>query len=252
MFTKFFKRFFSKEDLREFLIKNNITKSFIDKSLQYSHDRESLKKYWIEFLKEYETKLEIYMKPHVLLFSGVNGSGKTTTIGKLIRKWKDQYKIKVVAGDTFRYAASQQLLSFSDNCEFITQDGVHPATLVYKALDNNTHDIILIDTAGRLSNNDELLAQLSKIGKSILKHTSKFEHIIIIDGTCGKNSIQQYEKFNNACTIDKVIITKLDGRANGSIVFDICDRFKSKIAAICYEEDGISDFSSEVFVEQLI
>ena len=175
--------------------------------------------------------------PNVLMFVGINGSGKTTTIGKLIYKLKDKNKILVAACDTFRAAAVDQLNKWSNkyNVDFfgglLNQD---PASVAFKACEkaiNEKHDYVMIDTAGRLSNNINLINQLIKI-KSVIQKSIGDRHlnnILVLDGTNGSNMISQVETFSRAIHISGLIITKLDGTAKGGAIISIAKKFQIPI-----------------------
>ena len=167
--------------------------------------------------------------PTVLLFVGVNGVGKTTTIGKLANKYKNEgKKVMLIAGDTFRAGAVEQLKIWADKTDslFFGKENIDPAGVVYegleKALENNA-DIVLIDTAGRLQNKVNLMNELEKINKVIGKiiPNAPQETLLIIDATTGQNGILQAESFKSITNITGIVLTKLDGTAKGGIVLAI-------------------------------
>lgn len=258
MFKKLFRKFtLDLDQIQAQLMQASIDEETIKESLlilKKSYSIDELKKYFIEYLSSYTIPLEINHKPKVILFTGVNGSGKTSTIGKLTYKWKD-YSIKVIAADTYRYAAIEQLEKcISPHCTLIKESNIDPAALVYKGLEYNIHDIILIDTAGRLSNNIPLIDQLSKITRSIMKHIETFEHIIILDSMIGNNILHQYEIFNKAAKINSVILTKIDINTKPGIIFNLCRQYKANISMICTGEkkEHIQDFSVKLFVDNIL
>ena len=175
--------------------------------------------------------------PHVLIFVGVNGSGKTTTIGKLIYKLKDKNKILVAACDTFRAAAVDQLKEWSNkyNVDFfegrLNQD---PASVAFTACEkakNEKYNYVLVDTAGRLSNNTNLINQMIKI-KSVIQKSISDQHldsILVLDGTNGSNMISQVETFGKAIDVSGLIITKLDGTAKGGAIISIAKKYQIPI-----------------------
>lgn len=258
MFSKLFRKFtLDLDQIQEQLIQASIDEETIRESLlilKKSYSIEELKKYFIEYLSQYIIPLQINHKPKVILFTGVNGSGKTSTIGKLTYKWSN-YAIKVIAADTYRYAAIDQLeRCISPHCTLIKEDNIDPAALVYKGLEHNIHDIVLIDTAGRLSNNIPLIDQLSKITRSITKHIDHFEHIIILDSMIGNNILHQYEIFNKISKINSVILTKIDINTKPGIIFNLCRKYNANISMICNGEkkEHIQDFSAQLFVDNIL
>lgn len=262
MLFKFFKSLFTQKidiaQIEEMLIQMDMNTNMRLQSLEViksTQNIDALLEYWKKFLQPYESPLTIQNKPAIFLFSGVNGSGKTTTIGKLINRWCNEYTIKVVAADTFRYAASEQLAAWiQNNCSFISEHNLDPAALIYKALEHNSHEIVLIDTAGRLSNNVPLMDQLSKVTRSILKHAKIFQHILVIDSSIGSNAISQYRSFNTACKVDKIILTKVDATQKCGTLFNLCHTFHTQIACVCTGEtkNDICDFKAEQFIKNLI
>ena len=202
------------------------------------------------------------LKPNVIMFVGVNGSGNTTTIGKLIYKLKDKNKILVAACDTFRAAAVDQLKEWSnkysvDFCEgSLNQD---PASVAFKACEkaiNEKYDYVLIDTAGRLSNNTNLINQLIKI-KSVIQKSigdQKLNNILILDGINGSNLISQVETFDKAIDISGLIITKLDGTAKGGIIISIAKKYQTPIHFIGLgeKEDDLHEFDAKAFSYSLL
>lgn len=173
-------------------------------------------------------------KPFVILFVGVNGSGKTTTIGKLAAKFaKHDKKIMFAAGDTFRAAASEQLNIWGDKLGaevFSSKTGSDPASIIYEAYNKaiqNKIDILFIDTAGRLQNKAELMQELAKITRVIKKIDSCAPHCILqtLDGNVGQNAINQVEQFKDIANVTGLIMTKLDGTARGGILASIAQKF---------------------------
>ena len=167
--------------------------------------------------------------PTVILLVGVNGVGKTTTIGKLAYKYKNEGKrVMLIAGDTFRAGAVPQLKEWAErtNSLFIGKENVDPASIIYegieKAISENI-DIVLIDTAGRLQNKVNLMNELEKINKVIGKHIKNAPHetLLIIDATTGQNGISQAQSFKEITNITGLVLTKLDGTAKGGIVLAI-------------------------------
>ena len=189
--------------------------------------------------------------PTVLLFVGVNGVGKTTTIGKLANKYKlEGKKVMLIAGDTFRAGAVEQLKIWADrtNSLFFGKEGIDPAGVVYEGIENaikENADIVLVDTAGRLQNKVNLMNELEKINKVIGKLIPNAPHetLLIIDATTGQNGILQAESFKSITDITGIVLTKLDGTAKGGIVLAIKESVGIPVKFIGLGE-GISDLKS--------
>ena len=221
--------------------------------------------YICEILKPLEKNLETIAenKPTVVLIAGVNGVGKTTTIGKL-GKILTQNKKKVIFGaaDTFRAAAVEQLEVWAKNinAEIIkSHEGSDPASVAYKALDygkKNNFDYLLIDTAGRLQNKKNLMDEFKKITNVVKKidPTAPHETFLILDATTGQSAINQVEEFKKLTPITGIIMTKLDGTAKGGILLAIGRKFKLPILALGMgeKEDDLQKFSSEFFSNALM
>jgi len=189
--------------------------------------------------------------PTVLLFVGVNGVGKTTTIGKLANKYKNEgKKVMLIAGDTFRAGAVEQLKIWADRTDslFFGKEGIDPAGVVYEGLENalkENADIVLIDTAGRLQNKVNLMNELEKINKVIGKFIPNAPHetLLIIDATTGQNGILQAESFKSITNITGIVLTKLDGTAKGGIVLAIKESVGIPVKFIGLGE-GLNDLKS--------
>ena len=202
-------------------------------------------------------------QPFVILVVGVNGSGKTTTIGKLARHWKQEgKKILLAAGDTFRAAAIDQLRVWADRSDIpcISQkSGADPSAVAYDAVQAGLArgmDIVLIDTAGRLQTNTNLMEELKKIKRVIGKILPGAPHetLLVLDATIGQNSISQARLFNEALEVDGLVMTKLDGTAKGGVLFNITDDLKLPIRFVGVGEkpEDLQEFNPESFVEALI
>ncbi len=202
-------------------------------------------------------------QPFVILVVGVNGSGKTTTIGKLARHWKQEgKKIVLAAGDTFRAAAIDQLQVWADRSDIpcISQkSGADPSAVAYDAVQAGLArgmDIVLIDTAGRLQTNTNLMEELKKIKRVIGKILPGAPHetLLVLDATIGQNSISQARLFNEALEVDGLVMTKLDGTAKGGVLFNITDDLKLPIRFVGVGEkpEDLQEFNPETFVEALI
>jgi len=188
-------------------------------------------------------------KPFVVLVAGVNGTGKTTTIGKLAARLKNEgRRVTLAAGDTFRAAAIEQLKIWGDraNAQVIAKaPGADAAGLAFEALENarsEKSDVLLIDTAGRLQNKAGLMAELQKITRVLKKLDADAPHaaLLVLDATTGQNAISQVEAFQEAMPLSGLIMTKLDGTAKGGILVALADRFTLPIHFIGVGE-GITD-----------
>ena len=202
-------------------------------------------------------------QPFVILVVGVNGSGKTTTIGKLARHWKQEgKKVLLAAGDTFRAAAIDQLQVWADRSGIscISQKiGADPSAVAYDAVQAGLAremDLVLIDTAGRLQTNTNLMEELKKIKRVSGKVLPGAPHetLLVLDATIGQNSISQARLFNEALEVDGLVMTKLDGTAKGGVLFNITDDLKLPIRFVGVGEkpEDLQEFNPQTFVEALI
>jgi fused signal recognition particle receptor len=221
--------------------------------------------YVSEILKPLEKNLENLNKnkPSVILIAGVNGVGKTTTIGKL-GKILSQNNKKIVLGaaDTFRAAAVSQLEVWAKriNADIIkSEEGADPASVAYKALEyakNNNFDYLLIDTAGRLQNKKNLMDEFKKITKVVKKIEANAPHetFLILDATTGQSAINQVEEFKKITPITGIIMTKLDGTAKGGILLAVGRKFKLPIVALGMgeKEDDLYMFNSQHYSNALM
>lgn len=201
-------------------------------------------------------------RPYVIMVVGVNGVGKTTTIGKLAYQLtKLGYKVVIGAGDTFRAAAVDQLEIWSERvgCEFFSKGmNTDPAAVAYETTQyaiNNKCDVAIIDTAGRLHNKTGLMNELTKIKKSIEKKMPGAPHdiLLVLDATTGQNAFEQAAKFTEATDVTALALTKLDGTAKGGVAIGISDQFKVPIKYIGVGEEieKLQVFNSTAFVESL-
>ena len=199
-------------------------------------------------------------KPHVILVVGVNGVGKTTSIGKMANYYKSiGLKVMVGAADTFRAAAIDQLQVWSDRVgvELIKQKmGSDPASVAFDTLESaikKNMDIVLIDTAGRLHNKANLMNELSKIKRVLQKKNINAPHevLLVIDGSTGQNAFEQAKQFTNVTEITSLAVTKLDGTAKGGVVLGISDQFNIPIKFIGIGEDleDLKIFDKKEFVD---
>ncbi len=201
-------------------------------------------------------------KPYVLLVVGVNGVGKTTTIGKLAYQFKLKGKKVVIgAGDTFRAAAVDQLKIWSERvgCDFYSKGmNTDPAAVAYETTDyavKNDCDVAIIDTAGRLHTKINLMKELGKIKRSVGKRLEGAPHdvLLVLDATTGQNAIEQAKQFTAATEVTCLALTKLDGTAKGGVAIGISDQFKVpiKYIGVGEEMDKLQVFNKRIFVESL-
>lgn len=203
-------------------------------------------------------------RPQVITFNGVNGTGKTTTIGKIASNLQSQgKKVLIAACDTFRAAATQQIEAWAKraNCEIVLplREGEDPASVAYRALEKaiqNDFDILLIDTAGRLQNKQNLMDELKKINQVLKKLIPEAPHLslIVIDGTTGQNAKAQVEVFQQIIGVNGLIITKLDGSSRGGIVVAIARNFSLPIYGIGIGEkiDDLQEFNAKSYAWNLV
>ena len=215
----------------------------------------------IEEMVTFDDKEEVF--PKVILVVGVNGVGKTTSIGKIANKYKkDGHTVLLAAADTFRAAASEQLAIWAERAGVpIVKygEGHDPAAVVYDALDSAKHrgtDVVICDTAGRLHNKKNLMSELSKISRVIDKEYPEAarETLIVLDGTTGQNAIIQAREFAAASGIDGIILTKLDGTAKGGVVVAIKEELKLPVKYIGVGEgiDDLQPFDPKEFARALV
>jgi fused signal recognition particle receptor len=201
-------------------------------------------------------------RPHVLLLVGVNGSGKTTTAGKLAQQWHQQGKtVMLAAGDTFRAAAIEQLQIWGKRTgtKVIAGDqGGDAAALAYASLEfaqKEQADILIIDTAGRLQNRTELMDELAKIVRVIRKLDKSAPHdsVIVLDGIVGQNALSQVKAFQQAADVSGLIVTKLDGSAKGGVVVALAEEFGLPVHAVGVGEgaDDLQPFDAQEFANAL-
>ena len=221
--------------------------------------REEIKK----IFDELDNSLHLETTPSVILVVGVNGVGKTTSIGKIANKLrKDGKKVVIAAADTFRAAAVEQLEIWANraNCQIVKrEEGVDPASVVFdaiKATKEQQADVLICDTAGRLHNKKYLMDELIKIKKVIdkeLPNASK-EILMVLDATTGQNAISQVKAFKETVDITGLVLTKLDGTAKGGVVIGIANENKMPVKFIGIGEqiDDMEIFNSEDFVKALI
>lgn len=200
--------------------------------------------------------------PHVVLLVGVNGSGKTTTAGKLAQQWRaDGKSVMLAAGDTFRAAAIEQLQIWGERTGtqvIAGRQGGDAAALAYEAMEEakaKAADVLIIDTAGRLQNRTELMEELGKIVRVIRKHDADAPHdsIIVLDGTVGQNALSQVKAFQAVADLSGLIVTKLDGSAKGGVVIALAEEFGLPVHAVGVGEgvDDLQPFEAREFANAL-
>ena len=219
-----------------------------------------------EILLPYQKNLDVdnSTKPKVIIINGVNGVGKTTSIGKIANLLSNQNKKVIIAAcDTFRAAAEEQLKIWAErsNCQIITakKEGEDPASVAHRAFieaKQQKADVLLVDTAGRLQNKHNLMDELRKINQVLTKidPSAPHENILVLDATTGQNSKNQLEIFDKIVGISGLIITKLDGSAKGGIVVALSEQFKKPIYAIGIGEKiaDLQEFNAKTFSNNLL
>ena len=272
-FTKIDEEFY--EELEEVLIMGDLgvkaTYAILDdlrKKVRENHIKEPIecKQLLIDSIKEQmyvgETAYEFEDKKSVVLVIGVNGVGKTTTIGKLAGKLRDQNKkVVLAAADTFRAAAGEQLREWANraNADLIGgQEGADPAAIVYDAVaaaKSRNADVLLCDTAGRLHNKKNLMEELKKINRVLEREYPEAyrETLVVLDGTTGQNALAQAKEFSEVADITGIILTKMDGTAKGGIAVAIQAELgiPDKYIGVGESIDDLQKFDSEQFVNAL-
>ena len=216
-----------------------------------------------QILDEVDNSLKLETKPSVILVVGVNGVGKTTSIGKIANKLvKQGKKVVIAAADTFRAAAVEQLEIWCtrSGAEIVKkEEGIDPASVVYDAIKKvreENADVLIVDTAGRLHNKKYLMDELKKIKRVINKEMEEAsqEVLLVIDGTTGQNAISQVKAFKEETEVTGLVLTKLDGTAKGGVVIGIVEENKIPVKFIGIGEqiDDMEIFNSEEFVKAII
>ena len=244
-------------------IRNILAQEKIDPNLDIVNEiNKILKKYIISSMLPFEKKDFFNKKDNlnVILVAGVNGSGKTTTIGKISKILKkNENKVVLSACDTFRAAAIEQLENWANRTQvdlIKSNAGSDPASVAYKAIEHakkNNFDQLIIDTAGRLQNKKNLMEEYKKIANVIKKidATAPHEVILVLDATSGQNIINQVEEFNKIIPLSGLIMTKLDGTAKGGILLALTKKYKLPIIGLGLgeKEDDLQLFEAEKFAE---
>ena len=241
-------------------LKKNIKKKNIN---DVNLVKPELKEVLYELLENNKSKLDIENQKNIIVIVGVNGVGKTTTIGKLASRFKNEGKsVILAAGDTFRAAAEEQLEIWSKRAKVDivrhNESGADPSAVIYDAIQraqSKNTDILIGDTAGRLHNKVNLMNELSKIMRIINKQypEAKKEVLLVIDATTGQNALNQVKTFNEAVELTGVILTKLDGTAKGGVVLSIVDEYKLPVKFIGVGEkvEDLQEFDYKNFVDAL-
>ncbi len=261
------------EDLEDILISSDVsvktTMEIVDEIRETAiKEKCKDKEYVIELLKtelfdtlNYADKLEI-KKPAVIMVVGVNGVGKTTTIGKLANKLSSEKKsVTIAAADTFRAAASDQLSVWADRAKVRIikhEEGADASAVVYDAITSckarNT-DVLIIDTAGRLHVKSNLMEELKKMDRVVKREypDANYYKLIVLDATTGQNAYNQVEVFNEAVGIDGIILTKLDGTAKGGFIISLSYELEVPVVYVGTGEkiDDIEDFNAKDFVDAM-
>lgn len=217
----------------------------------------------VDMLTPLEASLRFDATPTVVFMVGVNGSGKTTTTGKLAAHWKnDGLLVRMVAADTFRAAATEQLAVWADRAMVPLEKGAEnadPASLVYTSYETSLSkkdNVLIVDTAGRLHTKSSLMEELKKSVRVTQKLNDAAPHytLLVLDANIGQNSIQQVKLFQEAVNVNGLIITKLDGTAKAGIVIQLADTFKLPIFYLGVGEglDDLKPFAAKAFVDNLL
>ncbi|WP_373598304.1 signal recognition particle-docking protein FtsY [Paraclostridium bifermentans] len=224
--------------------------------------RDELKTLIVEMLGEEDSKLDVEPGPSIILMVGVNGVGKTTTIGKLANRYtKEGKKVVLAAGDTFRAAAIEQLEVWANrsNVDIIKhQEGADPGAVIFdavKAAKARKADILICDTAGRLHNKTNLMNELGKVFKIVDREypEAKKEVLLVVDATTGQNAVSQAKTFKEVADITGIVLTKLDGTAKGGVVLAVKSEVDVPVKLIGVGEkvEDLQDFNSKAFIDAL-
>ncbi|MEZ5953743.1 MAG: signal recognition particle-docking protein FtsY [Hyphomonas sp.] len=246
-------------------VTKHLSKERFDREISEAEIREALASEITDVLKPREKIVDFSdgPRPRIVLFVGVNGSGKTTTIGKIASKLQEQgAKALLVAGDTFRAAAIEQLTVWGERAGIPVMSkptGADAAGLVYEAIEKAREDdldLVLIDTAGRLQNKSELMAELEKVVRVIRKLDPAAPHdvILVLDATVGQNALSQVEAFRETAGVTGLVMTKLDGTAKGGVLVAIAEAYDLPIHFIGIGEkaEDLRPFSAEAFSKALV
>ena len=245
-------------------IMNNLRQRIKKEKIQDEEEvKQALREEMIQILSKVDINLKLNTKPSVILVIGVNGVGKTTSIGKIANRLaKDGKKVVIAAADTFRAAAVEQLEIWSKRAgaDIVKrEEGVDPASVVYDAIKitrEKNADVLIVDTAGRLHNKKYLMDELRKIQKVIQKEMDNCDEevLLVIDGTTGQNAISQVKAFKEEADITGLVLTKLDGTAKGGVVIGIVEEnnIPVKFIGVGEQIDDMEIFNAEDFVRAII
>ncbi len=243
-------------------VTNDIIKIIQEGSNNSSELKNNIKLHLVKMLSGHQ-ELSFGEEKTVILLVGVNGSGKTTTAAKLAKFYiTGRKKVSLVAADTYRAAAIDQLKIWSKRvgCRFIfNENSIDPASVVFNGLESavaKDDDLVIVDTAGRLHTNENLMKELGKINRVIENRFSQFTKIslITIDASLGQNSIVQAREFGKICSINGAVLTKLDGTAKGGVIFRLYDQLKIPVAFVGVGEgfDDLRAFNPIKYVDGII
>ena len=249
-------------DVVDIVIKRLRTRVSLDELTRGDQVKKALTGILSDILAGQDTSLKLGTKPSVILMTGVNGVGKTTTIGKLALMLKNEgKKVLLCAGDTFRAAAAEQLGIWAERSgsEIVAhEEGSDPAAVVFDSIaaaKARGSDVIIVDTAGRLHNKQNLMNELAKIGRVIRRELPEadIETLMVLDATTGQNGLEQAKQFLETAELTGIVLTKLDGTAKGGIVYAIASQLKVPVKFIGVGE-GVEDllpFDPKSFSEAL-
>ena len=241
-----------------------LRKTVREQHLKTTEDaRQALKEILTEMLQVGDPQLKLDTKPSVVLVIGVNGVGKTTTIGKIAtRLTREGKSVMLVAGDTFRAAAADQLEIWAERsgASIVRQhEGADPASVVFDGIQSAKAkgvDVILVDTAGRLHNKQNLMNELGKISRIVTRELpeASTEVLLVLDGTTGQNGLIQAKQFKEIAGVTAIALTKLDGTAKGGIVIAVADSLQIpvKFIGVGEQADDLMPFEARDFVEALL
>lgn len=262
------------DELEEILLSSDVgleTSDYLIQQLKDANSREGgkvaadilMRQEIVKLLKLAEGAVTEQAKPHVVMVIGVNGTGKTTSIGKLVQFYKQQGKqVMLCAGDTFRAAAIDQLQIWAERAgvKMISGEmGADSAAVAFDALEaalNRQCDILLIDTAGRLHNKSNLMKELEKISRVLKKRDERAPHevLLVLDATTGQNGLNQASEFGRAAGITGLILTKIDGTAKGGVILGISRKLGIPIRFVGFGEsiEDLAVFDAEKFADSLL
>ncbi len=268
----FSKKDWAWEDIEEILIEADISYNVVEhiinklkkKKIKTAEEaKQYLKEIFEEILDKKVAEKNTENDPQVYLFVGVNGTGKTTSIGKLALMLKNKgHKVLLVAADTFRPAATEQLTVWAQraNTEIIKgQPGADPASLVFDGINaakSRGYDVVLVDTAGRMHTNTNLMKEMEKIYKVVKKVSpaNPYRSLLVIDAVTGKNALSQAKKFEEAVPLDGIVLTKLDGTATGGTVISVAYELGLPVLYTGTGEtiEDFEPFDAQKFIESIV